>query len=181
MGRSALAASLGTQGNLCLDYQFGAHARTCSASGKPLGPGDRCVSALVEQNGRLVRLDFLEAHWAEPPHTVGSWRFQIPEATAAQLRASETEALWRHFEQLTEDANPGLEKVRYVLALSLLQRRKLKLDGTRREGKIDLLIFLGTRGEGPYEVQDQQLSEEETNALNAELTRQMQPDGRNAA
>lgn len=164
-----------------LDYQFGAHARTCAASGKPLGPGERCVSALVEQNGRLVRMDFLETHYAEPPNTVGSWRFQIPEATPAQLRAAETDALWRYFEQLTEDANPGLEQIRYVLALSLLQRRRLKLDGTRSEGKRDLLIFLGAKGEGPYEVQDQQLSEDEMNTLRAEMTRQIQMTDRDAA
>ncbi len=164
-----------------MDYQFGAHARTCSASGKPLGPGDRCVSALVEQNGRLVRLDFLEAIGRSRPtrSAAGGSRFlKRPLPSCERVKRKHCGG---HFEQLTEDANPGLEKVRYVLALSLLQRRKLKLDGTRREGKVDLLIFLGTRGEGPYEVQDQQLSEEETNALNAELTRQMQPDGRSAA
>ena len=162
-----------------MDYQFGPPGKICAACGKPLGAGDRCISALVEQSGRLVRLDFLEAHWtSEPPHTVGTWKFQIPEATAQQQRVLDTDALFQFFEQLTEDANPGQERQRYVLALSLLQRRRLKLDGSRQDGKHEYLVFLGQRGEGPYEVLDQQLSADEMAALQAELTMRMHTEGR---
>ena len=108
-----------------MDYQFGPPAKICAASGKPLGPGDRCVSVLVEQAGRLIRLDFLEANWkGEPPQTVGSWRFQVPLATAQQQRALNVDSLFRFFEQLVEDANPGFERMRYVVALFLLQRKR---------------------------------------------------------
>ena len=129
-----------------------------------------------------MRLDFLEAHWTgEPPHTVGTWKFQIPEATAQQQRVLDTDTLFRFFEQLTEDANPGRERLRYVLALFLLQRKRLKLDGSRQDGKREYLVFLGPRGEGPYEVLDQQLSAEEMAALQAELTARLQTDWGQAA
>ena len=165
-----------------MDYQFGPPGKICAACGKPLGAGDRCISALVEQSGRLVRLDYLEAHWTgEPPHTVGTWRFQIPEATAQQQRVLDTDTLFRFFEQLTEDANPGQERLRYVLSLFLLQRRRLKLDGSRQDGQQEFLVFLGQRGEGPYEVLDQQLSAEEMAALQSELTARLQTDWRQSA
>jgi hypothetical protein len=165
-----------------MDYQLGSLGKTCAASGKPLCPGDRCVSALVEQPGRLVRLDFLEAHWTgEPPQTVGTWRYQIPEATAQQQRILDTDTLFRFFEQLTEDANPGQERLRYVLSLFLLQRRRLKLEGSRQEGKHEYLVFHGQRGEGPYEVVDQQLAADEMAALQAELATRLQTDWGQAA
>ena len=158
-----------------MDYQFGAPGKVCAASGKPLGPGDKCISALVEQSGRLMRLDYLEAHWpGEPPHTVGSWKFQIPEATAQQQRMIDVDSLFRFFEQLVEDANPGYDRMRYVVALFLLQRKRLKLDGTRQEDGQDLLVFLGSRGEGPYDVVDQQLTADEMSALEAEMKTQLQ-------
>lgn len=158
-----------------MDYQFGAPGKVCAASGKPLGPGDKCISALVEQSGRLMRLDYLEAHWpGEPPHTVGSWKFQIPEATAQQQRIIDVDSLFRFFEQLVEDANPGYDRMRYVVALFLLQRKRLKLDGTRQEDGQDLLVFLGSRGEGPYDVVDQQLTADEMSALEAEMKTQLQ-------
>ncbi len=158
-----------------MDYQFGAPGKVCAASGKPLGPGDKCVSALVEHSGRLVRLDYLEAHWTgEPPHTVGSWKFQIPEATAQQQRIIDVDSLFRFFEQLVEDANPGYDRMRYVVALFLLQRKRLKLDGTRHDDGQDLLVFLGSRGEGPYDVVDQQLTADEMSVLEAEMKAQLQ-------
>lgn len=165
-----------------MDYDFGVPGKTCAASGKPLSAGDRCVSALIEESGRLVRLDFLEANWTgEPPHTVGMWRYQVPEATAQQQRVLDTDTLFRFFEQLTEDANPGLERLRYVLSLFLLQRRRLKLDGSRREGKQEFLVFHGQRGEGPYEILDQQLSADEMTALQAELAARLQSNWGQAA
>ncbi len=165
-----------------MDYQFGAPGKLCAASGKPLLPGDRCVSALVEQGGKLVRLDFLEAHWpGEPPQTVGTWKYQVPTVTAEQQRQMNLDSLLRFFEQISEDANPGLERMRYVVALSLLQKRKLKLEGTRRDGPREFLIFLGQRGEGPFEVLDQQLSADEVNALQQELQTQLLPQWEQAA
>ncbi len=164
-----------------MDYQFGPPGKICAACGKPLCAGDRCISALVEQAGRLVRLDYREDHWTgEPPHTVGTWKFQIPEATAQQQRVLDTDTLFRFFEQLTEDANPGQDRLRYVLSLFLLQRRRLRLDGSRQEGQHEFLVFLGQRGEGPYEVLDQRLSADEMAALQAELTARLQTDWRQA-
>ena len=165
-----------------MDYQFGPLGKTCAASGKPLCPGDRCVSALVEQAGHLVRLDFLEEHWpGEPPHSMGSWKFQVPLATAQQQRLLETDSLFRFFEQMLEDANPGLDRLRYVAGLALLQRRRIKLDGSRREGNQEFLVFLGQRGEGPFEVVDQQLSADDMAALEAELKRMLLPQREQAA
>ncbi len=165
-----------------MDYQFGPPGKICAACGKPLCAGDQCISALVEQSGRLVRLDFLEAHWTgEPPHTVGTWQFQIPQATAQQQRVLDTDRLLRLFEQLTEDANPGLERLRYVLSLGLLQRRRLKLDRTRSVGEQEYLVFHGQRGEGPYEVLDQQLTADEMAALQLELNVHLQSRGSHVA
>lgn len=165
-----------------MDYQFGAPGKVCAVSGKPLSPGDRCVSALVEQGGKLVRLDFLEAHWTgEPPHSVGSWKYQIPMMTPQQQRQMSLDSLLRFFEQLAEEANPSQQRVLYVVALSLLQNRKLKLEGTRRDGPREFLIFLGPKGEGPFEVLDQQLTSDELTALQQELQNQLLPQWEQAA
>ncbi len=170
------------RGRVRVDYQFGSPAKICAASGQPLLPGAECVSALVEQGGRLVRLDFLLANWTgEPPHTVGTWRFRVPEATAQQQRVLDTDTLLRFFEQLTEDANPGLERMRYVLALLLIQRRRLKLDGSRRDGEAEWLQFQGSKGEGPYEVQDQPLTADEITQLQTEMAAQIHAQERRAA
>jgi ParB-like chromosome segregation protein Spo0J len=80
----------------------------------------------------------------------------------------------RYFEQLVEDANLTQEKLAYVLALYLLQRRRLRLDGSRAEGDRQLLQLSGTRGEGPWEIRDQQLSADEVARLQTELNQHLE-------
>jgi hypothetical protein len=75
----------------------------------------------------------------------------------------------RHFEQLSEDANPARETFRYVLALFLVQRRRLRITQTRTDADGSILELTGMQGEGPFEVRDQHLSESEIVALQNEF------------
>ena len=68
-----------------------------------------------------------------------------------------------------------------MLALFLLQRRRLKLDGSRSEEGVDYLQLTGVQGEGCFEVIDQQLSAAEIAALRAEVTRQLTAEAESAA
>jgi hypothetical protein len=60
-----------------------------------------------------------------------------------------------------------------VLSLLLLKKRRVKLESSRHEGEVEYLELIGSQGEGPYEVRDQQLSDEEIehiqHSLNAYL------------
>ena len=59
--------------------------------------------------------------------------------------------------------------MRYVLALMLLQRRRLKLEGSRTDGDIEYLQLSGSRGDGDFEVRQQSLSDEEIEQLQSQL------------
>ena len=153
-----------------MDYQLKPLGKTCSRTGKPLVPGDVCYSAVVEKENEWVRLDFSAAAWSGPPTgALGYWRLTVPEADRSHRRALDPDALLRQFEQLSEDANPGREKFRYVLALLLVQRRRLRITQTRTDLEGAILELTGLQGEGPFEVRDQQLSESEITALQQEL------------
>lgn len=159
-----------------MDYHFRPLGKTCSATGKPFAPGSQVVSVLVEQNGVLSRFDYASDAWPGPPEkTIGHWKTQVPDGPP-QRRPIDTEAMLRYFEQLTEDANPGFEKIRYVLALYLLQKRRIKLDGARTEDEITYLNLVGSQGEGPFEVRDQQMAQEEIVQLQAALHQQMESE-----
>ena len=71
----------------------------------------------------------------------------------------------RQFEQLNEEASPSQDKFRYVLALLLLQRRRLRLDGTKTVDDQEFLEVTGTRGEGTFLVPDQLLDDTEVQEL----------------
>src|SRR5687768_2934377 len=134
-----------------MDYSFRQVGRTCAATGAELAPGSTCRSALVERDGRLERLDFATAAWSGPPEgTVGHWRCRVPVPAAAKARVFTADELMAEFERLEDAGHEQVRKLRYVLALLLLQKRRLELEDTRSEEDADYLVLAGTKGEGPF-------------------------------
>jgi hypothetical protein len=100
-----------------MDYHLKPVGKQCAATGQELSPGAACYSAVVERNGELVRLDYSPAGWNGPPaDSIGHWKCVVPEPTAAKTKILDADALLKYFEQMTEDALPGRERFRYVLA-----------------------------------------------------------------
>lgn len=157
-----------------MEYHFRPLGKTCAATGNPLQPGTVVQSVLFERHGQFERLDFSVAGWTGMPGgALARWRCRVPEPVRQSQAPLDPESLLSYFEQLVEDANPAHDKLRYVLALFLLQRRRLKLDGSRHDGERDLLQVSGSRGEGPYEIVDQQLAEAEIRQLQGEIAQLM--------
>ena len=157
-----------------MEYQFRPLGKTCAGTGKPLTPGEICTSVVVERNGELIRLDFSNSGWTGPPDgMIGLWSCQVPPAAVINAAKVDPEVLLRFFEQLLETGNPAHDRMLYVVALYLLQRRRFRLEGSRLEDGVQYLQLIGSRGEGPYDVRDQQLPEDEVQALQAELNQQL--------
>ena len=157
-----------------MDYRFKPISKTCFATGEPLVPGTTCYSLLVEVDGQYERRDFSPEGWSGlPEQSVGFWKCRVPEPEQKHAATVDSEALLQYFEQIVEETNPQQQKICYVLALYLLQRRRLRLDGSRTEDDVEYLVLSGSRGEGPYEVRDHQLPQEEIQELQQSLNQQL--------
>lgn len=161
-----------------MDYRFRPMSKTCAGTGKPLVPGSLCYSVLVERHGQQERLDFSHEGWSGlPDDAVGFWKCHVPVPAPRQVATTDPETLLKYFEQLIEDRNPHHEKLAFVLALYLLQRRRLRLDGSQERDGVEYLELSGSRGEGPFEVRDQQISEAEMTLLRQTLDQQLTAGG----
>ena len=160
-----------------MDYQLKSIGKTCAGTGEPLEPGSTYHSVLVERNGELLRLDYSEEGWKGPPEdSVGELLAVVPDDTP-KPKVIDTEALMRYFEQLSEDPNPAHDQMHYVLALLLLQKRRLRLDGQRTdEDGNEFLQVIGSKSEGPYEVADKDLDEQQIANLQATLNAQLEAE-----
>ncbi|QDV51126.1 hypothetical protein [Gimesia fumaroli] len=156
-----------------MDYHLKPLGKSCSSTGKEFVPGETVHSVIIEQNGQLTRLDFSQDGWTGPPEGfVGEWKCQVPEPAAQGTKKIDPDALMQYFEQLYEAPNQVQEKFLYVLALFLVQKRRLKLDGSREEEKTSYLQLSGTHGEGSFEIRDQNLDESEIEQLQNQLNNQ---------
>lgn len=160
-----------------MDYQLKPIGKKCTRTGKHLEAGEICHCVIVERDGEFTRLDFSDEGWdGTPEGTVGEWTTTVPESLA-KPQTIDPESLLRYFEQLCEDANPGHDPMRYVLALLLLQKRRLRLDGSRTDDDgSEYLQLIGSKSEGPFEVIDQQLDETEIAQLQVALNRQLESE-----
>jgi hypothetical protein len=157
-----------------VEYHFRPLGKSCAATGGPLEPGTIVESVLIERQGTFERLDFSPAgRHGMPSDAFARWRCRVPAPQRQSEAPLDPDALMKYFEQLVEDANPAHDRLRYVLALILLQRRRLRLDGSRDDGEQNCLQLSGARGEGPYEITDQQLTEAEIRDLQTEISRLM--------
>lgn len=138
-----------------MEYQFRPIGKKCAATGADLVPGTLCHSVLIEQDGQLQRLDYSPAGWTGPPEgAIGAWTCEVPRPLEVRHEPLDTNALMSCFEQLCEEGHPARDGLRYILALLLMKKRRLKLDGTRSDGSDDFLQLSGSNGEGAWEVRD---------------------------
>jgi hypothetical protein len=157
-----------------MDYQLKPIAKTCARTGAKLLPGDVCYSVVIPKGSEWERVDFSREAWKGPPEgALGFWKCTVPAPVESKRRALDPDALLRHFEQLCEDTSPAWDQFRYVLALLLVQRRRLRITGTREDGGISFLELCGVQGEGPFEVREQQLKPDEIEALERELNHRL--------
>ncbi len=148
------------------EYNVKPVGRTCAGTGQELVPGSLCHSVLVEKDGDLLLLDYSEAGWTQPPHgLLAHWRCEVPEAVAPVKKSFDVDDLMRQFEQLSDEASPAQDKFRYVLALLLVRRRRLKLDRTKVIDDQEFLEVTGARGEGTFLVPVQHLEDAEVQQL----------------
>lgn len=157
-----------------MDYQFKPVGKTCAASGDPLPPGSGCHSVLLEQEGKLVRQDYAEHAWQGPPENcIGYWRSVVPEESHNKRRIIDADLLLEHFIQLTEEGSAAQEQFRYVLTLLLIQKKRLIISDEKKNGEQNTLVLIGQDGQGPFEVKEQELSDEEIVHLQLEVNKQL--------
>lgn len=158
-----------------MEYHLRPLGKTCAGTGKLLAPGSQCISVVVDDGNELKRLDFSKEGWkGQPEGTLAQWQCSVPMPVDVKKRLLNPDALMNYFDQLTEEANPLQEKLRYILAILLMHKKRLREDGMRKgSGEDEFLQYTATQGEGAYEVRNFHLSDEEVaelqDSLNAHL------------
>ncbi len=159
-----------------MEYHFPPLGKTCAVTGKPLAPGTAVHSVLWERNGQFIRKDFSPAGWSDPPtDAVGYWRTDVPVQTGPPKL--DPAQLISYFEQLTEEASPRHDESRFLLALLLLQLKRLRLDTVRTDDDGDVLVLTGLRGEGTFEVPHLPLDDKEISQRQLALRTQLAFEG----
>lgn len=146
--------------------------RRCTATGAELKSGDRFVAALIDADGKFERRDYAAAAWAGPPAgTVAFWAGKVPADGAAKKPAVNDGLLLDWFHHLADTPDPARANVRYVVALLLMRRKRLKFEDLRRANGADTLVLRDAKTGTRHELPDPRLTEDEIAAVQDEVFR----------
>jgi hypothetical protein len=153
-----------------MDFNIRPVAKTCSKSGRAFRPGDMCWSVLFEKDGQLVRQDFSAEAWGGPPNgAIGHWRCYVPESAESGRPKLDADSLFDYFLQLSDSPNIVQQQYRYVLSLLLLRKRRLILEEVVDVDGCPTMRLVGSGGEGPFDVAEEELSEDQIERLQNQL------------
>jgi len=152
----------------------------CSGTGRKIEAGEEYFGALIETKEGLQRRDFCVDYWErEKPGVFCYWRSRLPDPDQKKQIFVDDEMLTAFFERLEKET--GQEKInfRFVLALILMRKRRLKYDATRIEDGREIWR-LRVVGEKPaarrIEVINPHLDEEQIEQLSSQIGQILQTD-----
>lgn len=145
-------------------YEISRSSGVCAATGRQFQAGESYIAALVEREGEegLGRVDYSLEAWERgarprPPWRMfGFWRSRFEPGDTKRRPLIDDESLVDLFEQLDGADDPSRQGFRYILALLLVRKKLLRLEGVRREDgrPVMLLRRAGAPDAPPYEVLD---------------------------
>lgn len=152
------------------DYQIQPHTRRCAVTGRELRAGEKYYTALLEEGDRFVRKDYAGEAWQGPPeHAFGYWCGKVPVHDGPRPQRFDEDLLVDCFHRLEGETDPGRLSFRYVVALLLMRRKRLKFVEARRAGEQEVLHVSCSQSGAQYQVINPQLTEEQMAQVQGEV------------
>jgi hypothetical protein len=149
----------------------------CCGSGKKIKYGEEYFAALVETEEGLARRDFCADYWlAEKPDVFCYWKTRLPRPDEKKHIFVDDEMLMAFFERLEKETEQEKINFRFVLALILMRKRRLKYDSSRTEDSKEIWRLRITGEKEFVEVTNPNLDDEQIEQLTSQIGEILQTD-----
>ena len=152
------------------DWRIHRREERCSRCERTFVQGEALFSLLAFEGDHLRREDACAACFQAPEGEVLFWRTRYETDRRARF-AVDFEAIEGLFLALEGRTEGRLSELRYLLALLLMRKKRLKLVGVRRTEAGEFLNVRRPRRQEEFEVQVFELDSERALVLKAELAR----------
>jgi hypothetical protein len=153
-----------------MDYQIQPITRRCSVTGRQLHPGETFFTALLEEGAHFQRLDYCSEAWqGPPPGSFSFWTGRVPPHADQNKPRFDDDLLLDCFHRLEGQDDPGRVNFRYVVALLLMRRKRLKFERTISEGNGEKLCLRCPQTGATHLVVNPRLSEDEMSQVQEEV------------
>jgi len=149
----------------------------CYGTGRKIQYGEEYFGALVETAEGLQRRDFCADYWEkEKPDAFCHWRTRLPHPDQKKQIFVDDEMLLAFFDRLARETEQEKINFRFVLALILMRKRRLKYDSSRMDNDKEIwrLRFAGDKQ--TVEVINPHLDDEQIEQLSSQIGQILQTD-----
>jgi hypothetical protein len=154
------------------DYQIQPNTRRCVATGRELQAGERYYTALLEEGDQFVRQDYSKEAWQGPPPGAFSfWMGNVPPPDQPLKPRFDDDLLEECFQRLEGQLEPSRVNFRYVVALLLIRRKRLRFEQTVEENGVEKLEVSNIRTGDRCLVVNPQLTDEQIADVQNEVFR----------
>ncbi len=149
----------------------------CWGTGKKIEYGEEYFAALVETEQGLQRRDFCADYWqAEKPDVFCYWKSKLPHPDQKKQIFVDDKMLLAFFERLGKEREQEKINFRFVLALILMRKRRLKYDSSKIEGDKEIWRLRIAGDKRFVEVINPHLDEEQIEQLSSQISQILQVD-----
>ena len=159
------------------DWQVYKPLGQCSATGEPIASGEEYYGALIETPEGFERRDYCVAYWEkEKPEVFCYWKTRLPHPEQKKQIFVDDNMLMAFFERLAEETEPEKMNFRYVLALVLMRKRRLKYNATDQKDGQEIWRLRVTGENRIVNVVNPHLDEQQIEQLSSQIGKVLQTD-----
>ena len=152
------------------DYQIQPISRQCSLTGRDLRAGETYFTALLDEDGKFVRRDYSREAWQGPPAGAFShWMGRVPARDTDRRPPIDDGLLLDCLQRLEGQDDPSRVKFRYVVALLLMRRKRLRFEDVRVAGDQEWLRLRCSQTKVIHEVLNPSLTDDEIQTVQQEV------------
>ena len=149
----------------------------CYGTGKKIEYGEEYFAALVETEEGLARRDFCADYWqAEKPDVFCYWKSKLASPDEKRRIFVDDDMLMAFFERLAGESEQEKVNFRFVLALVLMRKRRLRYDSSETQGDNEIWRLRVVGGKETVEVINPHLDEEQIERLSSQIGQILQVD-----
>jgi hypothetical protein len=149
----------------------------CCGTGRKIEPGEEYFGALVESEQGLERRDFSAEYWEDAkPQVFCFWRSRLASPDEKKELFVSDEMLMAFFERLANETDTEKLNFRFVLALVLMRKRRLKYDATRMDEGREIWSLRVVGEKETVDVVNPHLNDEQVELLTSQMGQILQAD-----
>lgn len=153
-----------------MEYQIAASSRRCARTGRTLAPGEKFFSVLYDRGGGFERQDISLEAWDGPPADAFSfWISRLPHAEQPRKIQFDDDLLFECFTRLEAEADEAKIRFRYILALLLMRRKRLKFEEAVIQDGEEYLHLRCSRTRQLHRILNPRLTEAQLAEVQAEV------------